>query len=346
MKQKLLSLIAAILVLAVLFAGCAGGSSDNKTEDTFRFGMVTDVGGINDQGFNQSAWTGLQQLKDELGYDVKYLESSQEADYASNLDKLADEELDMIWSIGFMMQDAAYNAAIQNPELKFGIVDTSYDEIPDNMQCVLFRAQESCFLAGYIAGRMTQTDHVGFIGAMKSVVIDQFEYGFRSGVAYAAKELGKEIAVDIQYTESFTDTAKNKAVSLMMYNNGADIILPCGATLGSIEAAKEMNKYAIGIDMDQNYLAPDNVITSCMKNVGNVIVQLCKEVANDNYKGGVVMTFGLAEGAVGLSPTTDKLVPSDIRADADSVAALIIDGTIVPPQNESEYDAFIAALGA
>jgi basic membrane protein A len=159
--------------------------------------MVTDTGGVNDQSFNQSSWEGLQSLNKDTGAKVSYLESKQAADYATNLDKLADDDNDIIWGIGYAMAGAIGNAAKQNPDISYAIVDNEYDEktMPSNVTGVMFRAQESSFLVGYIAGKTTKTNKVGFVGGQTSAIIDQFQYGYQAGVDYAAKELNKTISV-------------------------------------------------------------------------------------------------------------------------------------------------------
>ncbi len=380
MKKMLSSVIAIVMILTLLVSGCSTPKENANTESAqeataetaaaeetaaeepttteetpteanaetpsgdFAVGLVTDIGGINDQSFNQSAWEGMQKLEKELGYKISFLESAQEADFSSNLDKLSDEDLNLIWGIGFLMTDAMKNAATMNPDQQYGIIDSSIEDQPDNLASVLFKAQESCFLVGYIAGRMTKTDHVGLVGPIRNPIIDQFEFGFRGGVAYAAKEMGKEITVDVQYCESFSDDAKAKAIATVMYSEDADIVFAMagGAGLGVIEAAKEMNKYVIGVDRDQNYLAPDNVLTSAIKKVDQVIFDVTKEAANGNFKGGEGVYYGLAEGAVGIAPTSDKLVPADILAATDEVKAKIIDGTIIAPDSEQALNDMIA----
>lgn len=368
MKKVIVLMLVVILTLSTLLAGCgapqtpaagenAGAKSSEPAEaeksegsaedgKTMSVSLVADLGGINDQSFNQSAWEGMQKLESDLGYQVKYLESAQESDFGSNIDKLTDEEPDMIWGVGFLMADAMLNAAKTNPDQKYGIVDSSYEEAPENLTSVLFKAQESSFLVGYIAGKMTKTDHVGLVGPIKNPIIDQFEYGYRAGVAYAANELKKDITVDVQYAESFTDNAKAKAIATVMYNDGADILFAMtgGASIGVIEAAKEMDKYVIGVDRDQNYLAPDNVITSAIKNVDQVIYQVTKEMADGKFSGGTATSYGLAEEAVGIAPTSDKHVPAEILKAADDVKAKIVDGTITVPLSEETLSEFIAGL--
>ncbi|MBC5648306.1 BMP family lipoprotein [Christensenella tenuis] len=374
MKKVVVLMLTVLIVLSVLMTGCtaqepaqessAAQSTENESTaqengegeseagskpaagKTLNVALVADLGGINDQSFNQSAWEGMQKLEADLGYQVKYLESAQESDFGSNLDKLTDEEPDMIWGVGFLMADAMLNAAKTNPDQKYGIVDSSYEETPENLTSVLFKAQESSFLVGYIAGRMTETDHVGLVGPIKNPIIDQFEYGFRAGVAYAAKELDKDIAVDVQYAESFSDNAKAKAIATVMYNDGADILFAMtgGASIGVIEAAKEMDQYVIGVDRDQNYLAPENVLTSAIKNVDQVIYKITREIADGTFAGGTATSYGLAEDAVGIAPTSDQLVPADILAATDKVKEELISGTITAPLDEDSFNEFMAGL--
>lgn len=374
MKRFLIALLAGTMVLSMAACGNNAGSSSeapaasqssessadsNPAEPeadaddadaegvAFSAAMVTDVGGVNDQSFNQSAWEGLEALKADKGAKIAYLESKQEADYNTNLDKLTDEDYDIVWGIGFLMADAMENAAKINPEQMYAIIDNAYENTPPNMINVVFRAQEPSFLMGYIAAYMTETNNVGYVGGIKSPTIDQFEFGFRAGVAYGAKELGKDIEVQYQYAESFSDDAKGKAIATSMYTNGADIVFHAAGNvgIGVIEAAKEMNKYAMGVDRDQNYLAPDHVLSSAMKKVGDAIYDVCGRLMAGEEMGGTTVSLGLAEGACGIAPTSDKLVPADILAKTGEVESAIINGSISVPYSEETFNDFIANLG-
>ena len=219
-RFKGIASMAAAGVLALALAGCGGGGAadsgsagtDKGAESSYKVTMVTDMGGVNDQSFNELAWKGLQELEDETGTKVSYTESKQESDYGPNLDKAVDGENNLVWGIGFAMANAIETAAKQNPDVNFAIIDNAYENTPDNVTGVVFRAQEPSFLVGYIAAMTTQTGKVGFVGGMQSVVIDQFEWGYKAGVEYANKTQGKNVTVDVQYLESFGDAAKGKAV--------------------------------------------------------------------------------------------------------------------------------------
>ncbi|ROR31878.1 nucleoside-binding protein [Mobilisporobacter senegalensis] len=316
---------------------------DTTAEDTtekvdFSVGMVTDTGGVNDQSFNQSAWEGLQNLQKNTGADISYLESTQETDYAPNLDKQVDEGKNLIWGIGFAMADAIITAAETNPDVNFAIIDNAYETTPANVTGVMFRAQEPSFVVGYIAGLTSKTGKVGFVGGMKGNIIDQFEYGYRAGVDYAAKELGKEITVDVQYAESFSDSAKGKAIATKMFSSDCDIVFHAagGVGVGVIEAAKEAGKFAIGVDRDQAYLAPENVLTSALKLVNVAVELVSTEALNGTQIGGQTYNYGLAEDAVGIPEENPNMDPA-IYDKAMEVEQLIKDGTIVPPYNADTY---------
>lgn len=320
-------------------------ASSTAAKTDFKVSMVTDTGGVNDQSFNQSAWEGLQQFSKDTGAPVKYTESKQQTDYATNLDKAADDGNNLIWGIGFAMADAITNAAKNNPEISYAIIDNSYETTPSNVTGVVFRAQEPSFLVGYIAAKTTKTNKVGFVGGMTSAVIDQFEYGYKAGVAYGAKELGKKITVDAQYAESFSDAAKGKAIAQKMFSSGCDIVFHAagGVGTGVIEAAKEANKFAIGVDRDQAYLAPKNVLTSAMKLVNKAVQLVSKDALDGKEIGGKTYTYGLTEEAVGI-PTEHSLMGDDTYNAAIALVGKIKDKTITPPANKDEYAKFEATL--
>ncbi|MBE6012336.1 MAG: BMP family ABC transporter substrate-binding protein [Lachnospiraceae bacterium] len=325
-------------------------ASEGTDYSNFSVGMITDTGGVNDQSFNQSAWEGLQAFEQETGAKVSYRESEQEANYGPNIDSLVDADTDLIWGIGFMMGDAISNAATTNPDIKFAIVDNAYDETPANLTAVVFRAQEPSFLVGYMAGMTTETNKVGFVGGIKGEVIDQFEFGYRAGVAYAAKELGKEIEVLVQYADSFGDDAKGKAIATSMYTNGADIVFHAAGNVGQgvIAAAKDMDKLVIGVDRDQAYLAPDNVMTSALKLVGAAMKDVSKRIADGEELGGQTLAYGIAEESAGIPPyegSTANLVDKEVYDKTMEIKDKIVSGDIIDiPVSEEEFNEFVTGL--
>jgi basic membrane protein A and related proteins len=328
-----------VVFTAILFAAlvCVTGSVSAKK---LKIGMVTDVGGVNDQSFNQSAWEGLTRTKEELGTNIGYKESKQDADYAPNLETLTDAEYDLIWGIGFLMADAVKSTAQVNPDQKYAIVDFFYGpETPKNVVCAVFQEEQPSFLVGYIAGKMTKANKVGFVGGIKFPLIEKFEYGYMAGVKMA----NPDVEVVRQYAESFTDAAKGKAITNNMYQQGADIVFHAAGGVGDgvIEAAKEKNKWAIGVDKDQSHMAPDNVLTSAMKRVDNAIYGIVEQLQQGVFKGGEAVVYNLSNDGVGIAPTTGKHVPQEILNEVDGLIAKIKSGEIVVPATEAEYNEFV-----
>ncbi len=337
---KRFTAISLVLTLVCSLTAC---TSRLSSDGDFAIGMVSDVGGINDQSFNQSAWAGMTRLKDEQGVKISYIESKQESEFATNLGILVDQDVDLIWGIGFAMADALISTASLNEDLHFAIVDNSYDNTPENVTGVRFKSQEGAFLVGYIAALTTKTNKVGFVGGQTGFIIDQFEYGYKAGVEYGAKELGKVVTISLQYADSFTDAAKGKAIANKMYSSGCDIIFHASGAVGNgvIEAAKDNNKYVIGVDSDQSYLAPQNVLTSALKNVDVAVENVALKLMNGEEIGGQTMIFGIAENGVGI-PQDYSVMGKNIYDKAMILEEKIKSGEVVPPGDKESYSNFKA----
>jgi basic membrane protein A len=308
-------------------------------------GMVSE-GPISDESFSQGIWDGLERFKADTGVSVKFLESAQESDFSPNLELLADQGNSLIFAAGFTMADAVLDAANKNPETNYVLVDfTEFENIPDNLTMVAFKEEEGAFLAGYLAAKTTTTDRISFIGGIKSDVISRFEYGYRAGAMHASNELGRDIEVSIQYVDSFDDTAKGKAIAIAEYSAGSDIIMHAagGAGKGVIEAAKEQDKFVIGVDVDQVALAPDNVITSVLKNTGAVAYELSNYFNDDMNVNGGIKIYGLSDGAVGLAynESTERLVDAAVFGDTLAVQDEIINGQLIVPGNEADFNSYV-----
>lgn len=340
MKKKLLALIMAGALSLTGLVGCGGTTNDSNNESkevTKRIAMVTDVGGISDQSFNQSAWEGFLRLEEDFNIKKSYQESTQDADYAPNLQTLIDSENDLVWGIGFKMADAVKEAADNYPDNKFAIIDHSYGEVtPENVIGVTFKENEASYLVGVIAAKMTKTNKVGFIGGMDVPVINRFKYGFKAGV----ESVSKDIEIIDQYANAFDKPAIGKAIANQMYSSGCDIIFHAAGDTGNgmIESAKELNKFAIGVDRDQNSQAPDNVITSAVKRVDNAIYDIGKKLVEGEFDGGSTVTYGLKEGGVDIAPTTSENVPEDVIKLVDEVKEKIISGEVVVPGTKEDYE--------
>ena len=346
--KKLISLSLTMIVSAGILVGCGSSDGDSATEGKIKVGMITDVGGVHDESFNQSSWEGLQAIQKELGkdkLDVNYLESTQDSDYKPNIEQFVEDEYDLIIgvgyklaNVGFKLQSAITEAAKNYPDQEFAIIDHVYDNQPENITSLSFESNESSYLAGLIAGKSTKTNKVAFIGGQQSPVIDKFEYGFKAGVLAA----NPDAEVLVQYSNSYSDQALGKSIANSMISKGADVIFPCAGACGTgaIEAVKEANKMSVGVDRDQYDLAPDNMLTSAMKNIDVAVANLVRDFVNGDYKGGEVKNGTLANNGVGLASTTDKNVSEKILKYVDEQAQEIKDGKIKVPSNEKELKEF------
>lgn len=335
--KKLAALSLSVIMSASMLVGCGTTSTEESSAASdIKIGMVADLGGINDESFNQSAWEGLQQAEKDFGIEIKVIESKQASEYIPNMESLLDEDVDMVIGVGYTMKEDIQKQAENYPDKQFVLIDETYDTIPENVTPILFRENEAAYLTGLIAGKMTKTNNVGFIGGIQTPVVSRFEYGYKAGV----KEANDKTNVNVQYAGTFSDAAKGKSIANQMYGNGSDIILSAagGTGLGAIESAKEQNKYAIGVDRDQSDLAPENVLTSALKKVNVGVYDTVKEFVEGKLKGGQEKVYGLKEDGVGIPETTKNLVPQDIIDYVNEMIEKIKNDEIKVPSTEDEYN--------
>jgi basic membrane protein A len=340
-------LISLLLSLSLVIAACGGGGGGGGQggggATDVRPALVLDVGGLGDQSFNDSAYAGLQRAKKEFDVETEHLESSSPTDYVDNLTQLADSGYNPVFAVGFLMTDAVNEVAPQYPETNFAIVDSVVK--PKNAASLVFREQEGSYLAGVVAGLMTQekTEYtnpdekvVGFLGGQESELIGRFQAGYEAGV----ESVCPDCEVLVQYAgstpEAFTDPARGKEISLQQINQGADIIYHAsGATgAGLFEAATEQNIFAIGVDADQAKLFPEApILTSVVKRVDNAVFQTIQEARDGSFPGGEVLEFGLDDKGISLAPfgKFEDMVPQKVKDEVDKANQGIIDGDIKVP---------------
>lgn len=331
MKKRVISLLLACAMTFSL-AAC-GGKSTKKEDKKIKIGMVTDVGGVNDGSFNQSAWEGLQKAQKDFGVEVKYLESKNDADYQPNIETFIDEDYDMIICIGYALADALKKEAAANPDQKFAIVDDSSLADAKNVTSLMFEAGQSSYLVGYTAGLTTKTNNIGFVLGMSTAMMHEFGYGYVAG----ALDANPDVTVQAVNANSFGDTAAGKSAANAMITKGADIIFhAAGATgLGAIDACKEAGIWAIGVDSDQSKVAPKTILTSAMKRVDNAVYSVVKDTVKGKVKAGVE-TFDITDGGVDIAPTTDNIDPEVLKK-VEAKKQELKDGKVTVPKTEKEF---------
>lgn len=329
MKSK----VVILLVLLAMVAGACGPAKPAGSSKTYA--MVTDQNGLGDQGFNDSAWAGLKMAEKELGGKPKVVESREQSQYVPNLTSLADQKTDLVVGVGYLLTDGVKEVSAKYPKVNFALVDSVVDA--PNVANLLFKEQDGSFLVGAVAGLMTKSNVVGFVGGMEGDLIKKFEVGYRAGV----KTTNPNCKVLVTYVGSFGDPAKGEDYANAQYDQKADILFQAagGSGLGVINAAKKRNLYAIGVDTDQNFLAPNNIITSMIKRVDLAVFETCKAVANGKFTGGTKV-YGIAEGGIDIAPTSEKTLPKDVLDKALKLKDRIKKGEFAPPSTEAEFAKF------
>jgi len=321
-------------------AGSAGvaPAQPGKPGSDVKIGLVFDVGGLGDKSFNDSAHRGLMKAKEELGVQVQYIEPGDGSDRESALRQRAAKGDNLVIGVGFIFSDDITNLAKEFPKVKFACIDYNkpqgVDKIPENLVGLRFREHEGSFLVGAVAGRVTKTKKLGFVGGMKIPLIRKFEAGYEAGVKQTCPTC--QIFSGYAGTEpkAFADPTKGKELALAQYGRGADIVYHASGKTGDgvFNAAKEKNKLAIGVDSDQFHVAPCCVLTSMIKNVDVAVYETIKKVAENKFQGGE-FEFGLKEGGVGFvyDDNNKSKIPEAVANEMKELTQKIIDGTIKVP---------------
>ncbi len=347
-KRKFGLALSMVLAASTILGACGtakdestetkGGETESKTSD-FSVAMVTDIGGVDDKSFNQSAWTGIKEFGEENGLEkgdggFDYLQSTSDADYNTNLNKLVRRDFDLVFGIGFLMEAAVNEIAGQQPDAHLAIIDAVVDQ--PNVASVLFKEQEGSYLAGVAAALMTKSKKIGFVGGMEIPVIERFEAGFLEGVA----AVDPDIEVDVQYTGAFDKAELGKTTANRMYSSGVDIIFHAagGTGNGVFAEAKELKTknpdayvWVIGVDSDQyeeGTVGDTNItLTSMLKRVDVAVKNLSKMAMDGEFPGGETTVYGLTEEGVGLADSRGA-IPDDVLAQIDEYSKKIADGEI------------------
>lgn len=318
MKGKKLGLFILIssIITSALVTGCTSKNESKDNSDKL-ITLVLDKGGVNDESFNQLAWKGAQDAKEEYGVTVKYLESNSDADYKTNIETAIDMESDLIIGVGFNLTDPIKNAAESYKEQKFAIVDGSFETIPSNVTPILFDEKEAGYLAGLVVGKTVDSDKFGFIGGLQVPAVLNYRDGFEQGL----KEVNNKAVLVEQFANSFTDAAKGKAIASQMYSDNVECIMTAGGgvNLGVYESGKEVGKYAVAVDMSQSHISPTVIITSALKKVDNGIKETIGHLVNDDLTGGKALVYNILNDGVGyektdlISKDTEKYVNDQIK---------------------------------
>lgn len=376
--KKLLVLLLVVGLVVTMFTGCK--KTEEIPVEKIKIGLCTDVGGRGDKSFNDSALRGLENwaagvkmvagtgyqaltdaeyaqiIEDEAPdladkgikkFDVEpvVLESKANEDYVPNLKTLADQGCKLIIGVGFMLTDAIAEVAPQYPNTYFMLIDGYIENPAPNTVCYSFSENEGSFLVGALVGLMTKKNKVGFVGGMDLPIIHKFEAGYRAGLETVNSAL-KGSNVLIGYTGNFTSTDDGQKIAKTQFDQGADIVYhasgACGIGVIKEAQGRPEGYYAVGVDSDQDYMAPGKVLTSMIKHVDYAVWLSVKSVVENTFASGYV-NLGVKEGGVGISPlkyTKDK-IPADVLSKVENLRQRIANGEIVVPATREDLDKFV-----
>lgn len=349
-KKKWSIGIGAMLALSTAVAGCGapnntsnagtttgGNSTGGASASSFKVGLVTDTGGLNDHGFNHLADVALNNAEQQLGVKGEVVTSHSANDYVPNLTRFARDGDNLVIAVGYLMQDAVEKVSKEYPNTKFIIIDDAITDRP-NVVSEIFKTEQCGYLAGAMSGLMEKDPSIkginsknvlGVVGGQQIPPVTSYIAGFIQG----AKKVDPGVNVIVKYANSFTDQATGQQLAQDEISAGADIVFPVagGTGIGSIDAAKAAGVYAIGVDANQNYIAPSTVITSAMKAIDVATFSIIKNTQAGNFKSGV-QYFDLANNGVAIAPP-NSAVPQSIVQQVNQLASQIKSGAITVSPN-------------
>ena len=298
--------------------------------------LVVAQGGLGDESYNDLANSGFTAGQEATGLEGRAIESDDiVAQGEQVLRRAAQSDFGLVVDLEFSHGEILGPIAQEFPDVNWAILNTVVDG--PNVASILFEEQQGSYLAGALAAMMTaETGNpkvnpekvIGVIGGTKSTGIDKFIVGYIQG----AQDFDAEVEVLTSYTDDFGDPAKGKQQAEAMFEQGADIVyhVAGGTGAGVIEAAAEADRYAIGVDTDQDGLAPGNVLTSMIKRTDVAVQTVMEDYAGGGFPGGETINLGLADDGVGLSEFahTREEIPEGHLEHIDELTQQIIDGEI------------------
>lgn len=338
MKKRIIALVLVAILVSATLIGCGSDSGTVSGEGT-KVGLVL-AGGLGDRSFYDSANEGVEEAKEKLGIDFKVYECRNDPSLYNDQMVQASQYADIVAVVGHEFGDLILEIPTEFPEVHYIYVDSEIEGI-DNVTTVSYAENEGSFLAGALAAMLT-TDtsiegmnadkKIGMVGGMDIPVIRNFLVGYEAG----AKYIDPDMEVIPLFAEDFEDPAKGKESATVLYDRGADIVFAVAGKTGEgvFEAAKELDRYAIGVDTDQRYINPESIVASMVKRVGKSIYEVIEIVENGDIEPGKVVYYGLSQDGVGMGYGTDDMVQyatEEMKIELEDIKTKIVSGEIEVP---------------
>lgn len=359
--KKLLALVIALLMMTVLLVACGGGGdastpadapastpadepaddasvpADEPADDAMSMVMITDAGGLGDGGFNDMAWAGLEMAKEQLGFEIGVIESSEAAQFAPNISQAAEQGYDIVVCVGFLFVDVLAEVAPQYPDTKFIMIDAEVEG--DNVYSFMFDVQESSYLAGALAALVSEENVFGHVGGMEIPVTIAWESGYVAGI----KTIKPDAEVKTSYVGSFADPGKAKELALAHFNAGAGVCMEVssGGAIGVIEAAKEAGKLFIATDQSKDEFAPGSEMTAALCNRDFAVFNAAKMIYEGTATPGTTY-LSMKDNIFGLPQDTEERYGAEVAGKLATLQEMIAGGELVVPATREEVEAFQA----
>jgi basic membrane protein A len=341
MPGRRVLLLVPIAVLALLAASCGGGGNESEGTtggtttggESVRVALVTDIGGLNDRGFNALANDGLERAESQLGVEGRVFISNKASDYVPNLTQAARGGYDLVVGVGFLMGDALSTVAKRFPDTTFAIVDFPWAGLPGkppNARGLVFAEQQAGYLVGVAAATASKGNAVSAVGGQAVPAVVAFLAGYRAGV----QATDSNMRVLQGYSQDFVDQAKCKELALTQIARGSKAVFAAagGCGLGALQAAKERGVWGIGVDNDQSFLGP-HILTSATKKVDVAVFDTIKSVQEGSFEGGGDTLYDVANGGVGYGKVSPDAPDREaLISKLDDVSKQIADGDVEIPR--------------
>lgn len=322
---------ALLLCVALLPAACTNRppTSDADNGKRIRVGIVFDIGGKDDRSFNSAAWEGVQRAKKELPVAVRDAEPGDPTSLEPAVRAFAQYGYDLVISVGFAQAPIVEQVAVDYPNTKFAIVDGVVNK--PNVAGLLFKEHEGSFLVGMIAAATTKTNTIGFVGGMDIPLIHKFLVGYTEGAKYVNPNI-RVLPNFVGITDAaWNNPGKGKELATAQIEQGADIVFQAAGNsgLGVFDAAEAKNKFAIGVDANQNWVKPGHILTSMVKRIDNAVFGVIRDTMEGKFKGGI-QVYGLENDGVGyaMDEYNQALIPPSVIEKVEAAKQDILAGKI------------------
>lgn len=355
MKKTFALLLMISMLMGTVLSGCSSSKPTENEKDAstsgndgMKIAMMTTVAGLGDEAFNDALLEGTQKFADENGFKLTIVEPQELQDFKNNATTFGQQNYDLVFICENTVNDIIREVAPQYPNTRYVLIEGAVDDV-ENITCLQFETADVGFLCGAFAAVMSKEISgemsTGWIGGVRTPITESTMFSTMAGAAYVGGDC------QVAWAGSYNDIAKAKEIALQMYNGGATIVtvFAGGSNSGVFQAAEsfDQGKYAMGAGLGQFHLSPERIIASNVKAMDTFTYETCKKYQEGTLESGIIIG-GFEDKAIELrysnQPAFENFIPEEIKEEMSKIQEQIVSGEIVPPSNQEEYDAFIAAL--